>query len=76
MVLVVLDGVGGKETAVELIPVLGLSTPFSYRLKHVTLKGVMLIANGRVMEGTEHIVDHLVNRDTWVLPSVHDSAAV
>lgn len=73
VVLVVPDRLG-REQLVQPVAVGRLLGPPAHRLEHVALDGDALVARGRVVEGAQHVVDHLVDGHAGVLPGVEDPA--
>lgn len=74
VVLARLDGLR-PENLVQLVPVRGLFGPLAHRVEHVALDLDGVVAQRRVVEGPQNIVDHLVNGDAWVLPRIQNSAS-
>ncbi len=73
VVAVFLDGLGGEQV-VELLGVLCFSRPATNGLEHFALDLDVVVADGRVVEGAEDVVDDFVDGHAGVFPGVDDAA--
>jgi len=71
MVLAILDRLG-REQVSEILML--FPSPHTYCVEHLSLDFHMLIAGGRVVESPQDIIEHLVDRDSRVVPSVQNTA--
>lgn len=73
---VVLAGLNrlGREKAVDLVTPVVFIGPLPDGFEHVLLDLNSLVADGRVMEGAEHVIDDLIDRDAGVFPGIEDAA--
>lgn len=74
LVLAILDGLA-PEDVVELMAAGALVRPLPYDIEHFLLDLHTLIANSRVVEGTENVVDDFVDGDARMFPSIENAAA-
>lgn len=72
MVLVVLNRLGRKEVG-KLVASRMFICPLLHCPVHVTLDLNVLVAGGRMVECTKHIVADLVDGDTGVLPGIENA---
>jgi hypothetical protein len=67
VVLVIPDGVRGEEMG-QFVAARVLICPLLHGFEHIALNLNMIVARRRVMEGTEDVVNDLVDRHTSVFP--------
>jgi hypothetical protein len=67
VVLVILDRVRGEKMG-QFVAARVLICPLLHSLEHIALNLHMIIARRRVMEGTEDVINNLIDRDTSVFP--------
>ena len=72
MVLALLYGVR-RENTVQLVALRMLICPLLHGLEHGALDFNVVIAQRRVVECPQNIIDYFVNRDIRMLPSIEDT---
>lgn len=66
------DGLGGQEV-VELVRQRRLLRPPAHRLEHFPLDLDIVVADGRVVERPQDVIDDFIDGDAGVLPSEEDT---
>lgn len=73
VVFALLDGLRRQEV-VDVVAARMLIDPVLDCAEHVPLNLNMVVTQGRVVEGTQHVVDNFVNRHAGVFPCVKNPA--
>ena len=63
----------GSQDVVQLMAAGVLVSPLADRAEHVAMDLDTLIANGRMVECANEIIDHLIYRDARVFPSIENT---
>jgi hypothetical protein len=61
------------KNIVQVVSIRLLLNPLSNGVEHVPMDLEALISQSWVVEYTEDVIHHFINRDSWVLPGVDDS---
>lgn len=67
---------GGAEDVVERSAVGLIVDPFADCVEHVAMEFALLVTHGGVVESAEDVFHDFVDGDSWVLPSVENTAGL